>query len=163
MQGIKSLYTWFFAYIFRVEHQFGPGLLTHLGTPLIKGILEVLRKDPAVITKWVRMFLRYYNNWENEGLGRENLPGQLKKRGALGTTLVISDALGKLFSPLTRAVAWLLEPLAGAINPLTKALHPLIELILRASIKMEPVFKPLIRWMTDVVKHADASIFDDSK
>lgn len=146
----------------RIDHQFGPGLLTHLGTPLTKGILEALRKDPTVITKWVRMFLRYYYNWENEGSSRENLPGQEKKRGALGTTLLLSDALGKLLSPLTRAIAWLLEPLAGAINPLTRALHPLIEIILRASIKMEHVFSPLTKRMADSVKQADPSIFDAS-
>ncbi|MGA2367767.1 MAG: NAD(P)/FAD-dependent oxidoreductase [Dehalococcoidia bacterium] len=147
----------------RVDHQFGPGLLTHLGTPLTQSILESLRKDPTVITKWIRMFLRYYYNWENEDSIRENLSGRRKKRGALGTTLMLSDALGKLLSPLTRAIAWLLEPLAGAINPSTKALHPLIELILRASIKMEPVFKPLTTWMAGRVKQADPSIFDASK
>jgi electron transfer flavoprotein-quinone oxidoreductase len=147
----------------RVDHQFGPGLLTHLGTPLTQSILESLRKDPTVITKWIRMFLRYYYNWENEDSIRENLSGRRKKRGALGTTLMLSDALGKLLSPLTRAIAWLLEPLAGAINPSTKALHTLIELILRASIKMEPVFKPLTTWMAGRVKQADPSIFDASK
>ncbi len=113
-----------------------------------------------MITKWVRMFLRYYYNWEHEGSSRENLPGQAKKRGALGTTLLLSDALGKLLSPLTRAIAWLLEPLAGAINPLTTALHPLIELLLNASIKMEPIFSPLTKRMTDHVKQADPEIFD---
>ncbi len=89
--------------------------------------------------------------------------GTAPKRGALGVTLALFDALVKLFSPLTRAIAWLLEPLAGAVNPLIKALHPLIELILGASIKMEPVFSPMTRWMTDKVKQADPTIFDISK
>jgi flavin-dependent dehydrogenase len=147
----------------RVDHQFGPGLLTHLGTPLTKSILEWLRKDPTVITKWVRMFLRYYHNWENEGSSRENLPGQPKKRGTLDITLALFDALGKLLSPLTLVVVWLLEPLTVAVNPLTKALHPLIELILSASIKMEPVFRPLTRWISNRVKQADPTIFDATK
>jgi len=146
----------------KVDHQFGPGLLTHLGTPLTKGILEALRKDPAVMTKWVRMFLRYYYNWENECSSRKDLGERPRKRGALGTILSLSDGLFKLFSPLTRAIAWLLEPLAGAVNPLIRALHPLIEIILRASIKMEHVFSPLTKRMADSVKQADPSIFDAS-
>ena len=65
----------------RVDHQFGTGLLTHLATPLTRSILEQLIKDPNVITKWVKMFMRYYYNWENEG--REIQPGQGKKKGPL--------------------------------------------------------------------------------
>lgn len=147
----------------RVNYQFGPGLLTHVGTPLTKCTLHSIRKDPTVITKWVKMFLRYYYNWEHGCFGQEKLSGRLKVRGAYGTTLVLFDVLVKVLSPLSMAVAWLLEPLAGAVNPLNNVLRPLIELTLRAWVKMEPLLNPLTRWITNSVKQSDPSIFNVSK
>ena len=147
----------------RVNYQFGPGILTHAGTPLVKSLLSGIRKDPLVIRKWARMFPRYYYNWENECSSRDRLPQRKNNRGALGITLVLLDFLVILFSPLNWAIACLLEPLAGAVNLLIKAFQPVVELVLRASIKMEPLFNPVTRWMIDSVKQADPAIFDVSK
>ena len=147
----------------RVNYQFGPGILTHAGTPLVKSFLRGIRKNPLVMKKWARMFLRYYYNWENECASRDRLPQRKNKRGSLGITLVLFDFLVILFSPLNWAIACLLEPLAGAVNLLIKAFLPAVELGLRASIKMEPLFKPVTRLMIDSVKQADPSIFNVSK
>jgi len=143
----------------RVNYQFGTGVLTHAGTPLVKHILRGIRKDPLVIKKWARMFLRYYYNWEHECSSRDRLPDNQKRKGALGIDLMLFDSLVILFSPLNWAIACLLEPLSGAVNPLIRAFHPVVDLGLRASIKMEPLFNPLSRWMIDYVKQADSSIF----
>ncbi len=143
-----------------INYQFGPALLTHAGTPLLEGVFHWSRKDPTVTTKWLKMFLRYYYNWEHERFGGEKLPGQPKKRGALGINLVIFDFLVKVFSPLTWAAASLLEPLAVGVNPFIKVFRPVIEAMLRAGIKMEPLFNPLTRWMLDSVKQADPAIFN---
>jgi flavin-dependent dehydrogenase len=147
----------------RVNHQFGPGILTHAGTPLVESLLRGIRKNPLVIRKWARMFARYYHNWENDYPGRDRLPQRKNNRGALGITLVLFDILVILFSPLNWVIACLMEPLAGSVNLLIKACLPVIELGLRALIKMEPLFNPVTRWMIDSVKQADPSIFDASK
>ena len=147
----------------RVNYQFGPGVLTHAGTPLVKSLLCSIRKDPLVIKKWVRMFLRYYYNWENECSSRDSLRQGSNKRGALGISLALFDFLVILFCPLNWAVAFLMEPLAGAVNLLIKAFQPAVELGLRAAIKMEPLFNPVTRCMIDSVKQADPSIFNVSK
>ena len=147
----------------RVNYQFGPGILTHAGAPLVKSFLRGIRKNPLVMKKWARMFLRYYYNWENECSSRDRLPQRKNKRGSLGITLVLFDFLVILFSPLNWAIACLLEPLAGAVNLLIKAFLPAVELALRASIKMEPLFNPVTRLMIDSVKQADPSIFNVSK
>ena len=147
----------------RVNYQFGPGVLTHAGTPLVKSLLCGIRKDPLVIKKWVRMFLRYYYNWENECSSRDSLRQGNNKRGALGISLALFDFLVILFCPLNWAVACLMEPLAGAVNLLIKAFQPAVELGLRAAIKMEPLFNPVTRCMIDSVKQADPSIFNVSK
>ncbi len=147
----------------RVNHQFGPGLLTHVSTPLTKCIFNSIIHDPAVISKWVKMFLRYYYNWEHGSFGREKLSGKPKTRTAYGITLALFSGMVRVLSPLSRAMAWLLKPLAGAVNPLIKALYPLIELMLSAWVKMEPLLNPLTRWITDSVKQSDPSIFNVSK
>jgi digeranylgeranylglycerophospholipid reductase len=147
----------------RVNHQFGPAILAQAGTPLIKSLLCEIRKDPLVIRNWARMFARYYGNWENECPGRETLQQGTNKRGAAAITLAVIDFLVILFSPLNWAIAFLLEPLAGAVNPLIKALMPAVELGLRSAIKLEPLFSPLTRWTIESVKQADPSIFTISR
>ena len=147
----------------RVNDQFGPGLLIHAGTPLVKSLLRGIRKDPLVIKKWVRMFLRYYYNWENECSSGDRPRQGKNKRGALGMSLALFDFLVILFSPLNWAIACLLEPLAGAVNLLIKAFRPVVEFGLRAAIRMEPLFDPVTRCMIDSIKQADPSIFNVSK
>jgi flavin-dependent dehydrogenase len=147
----------------RVNYQFGPGVLTHAGTPLVKSLLSGIRKDPMVIKKWVRMLLRYYYNWEHDCSSQDRLTRRINSRGALGITLALFDFLVILFSPINWAIACLLEPLAGAVNPLIKAFLPVVEFGLRALIKIEPLFNPVTRWMIDSVKQADPSIFNVSK
>jgi len=147
----------------RVNYQFGPGILTHAGTPLVKSVLQAMRKNPLVISKWVRMFPRYYHNWENDCSNREKISEPKKQRGALGIGLVIMDGLVILFSPLNWILACLLEPLAGAVNLLIKASGPVVELALRAGIKMEPLLNPVARWMTGSVKKADSTVFNVSR
>ncbi len=147
----------------RINHQFGPGILTHAGTPLVRSLLDAIRKDPLVIMKWARMFPRYYYNWEHECSSADSLPVGKQKKRSSGIGWVLFDSLVILFSPINWAIAWLLEPLAGAVNPLIKVFRPVVELGLRVSIKMEPLFSPATRWMIDSVKRADPSTFSVSK
>lgn len=139
----------------RINYQFGPGILTHAGTPLIKSMLNSIRKDPFVLKKWARMFLRYYYNWENDCASPAGPAEDHKKKTNLKLDLIILDALVILFSPVTWVLACLLAPLSGAVNPLIKFFLPVIELALRAGVQMEPLFNPLYRWMIDYVKRAD--------
>jgi len=143
----------------RINYQFGPGILTHAGTPLVKSIFRGIRKDPFILRKWIRMFPRYYYNWEHECGGQDEILGRQKKSGGLRMALLFFDLLIILFSPINWALACLLEPLAGAVNVLIKAFRPVVELGLRTGIKMEPLFDPLSRWMIDSVKQADPSLF----
>jgi len=147
----------------RINHQFGPGILTHAGTPLVKSLLHAIRKDPLVIMKWARMFPRYYYNWEHECSSGDRRPIDKQKKRSSGIGWVLFDSLVILFSPVNWAAAWLLEPLAGVVNPLIKVFLPAVELGLGVSIRMEPLFSPVTRWMIDSVKQADPSTFSVSK
>jgi hypothetical protein len=144
----------------RVHYQFGFGILTHAGTPLVKCTLQSIWRDPLVIAKWVRMFCRYYYNWEHERFGLEGQSAPSRKSGMLGIALRLLDAFLRLFGPLLKIMARLVQPLAGAVNPLLKGLGPVVELVLRATIRLEPVFKPLTHLMTRSVTGADPAQFD---
>jgi len=146
-----------------VNYQFGPGILTHVGTPLTRCILGAMRKDLLVMIKWVKMFMRYYYNWEHERFGGEKLSGKPNVRGVIGINLLLFNLLVIVLSPLSLVMAWLLAPLAWTVNPIIKLLRPLIELILRGWIKMEPLFTPLTNYTVNSVKQSDASIFDPGK
>ncbi len=142
----------------RINYQFGPGILTHAGTPLVKSMLSAIRSDPLVLKKWARMFLRYYCCWENDCASQEKIEYGHKEKRSLALDLIIMDGLVILFSPVNWILALLLEPLAGAVNPLVKFFLPLIELALRAGTKMEPLFKPVTRWTIGYVKGADPAL-----
>ena len=143
----------------RVNYQFGPGILTHAGAPLVKYILRSIRRNPLVVSRWARMFARYFSNWENDRSGASQPAGNCK-RGATGILLIIMDILVVLFSPLNWVLACLLEPLAGVVNPLVKALLPAIEWLLRTGTKAEPFFDRLTRWIIGSVKGAHPAAFD---
>lgn len=144
----------------RVHSQFGLGLLTHASTPLVKSVLQSIRQDPTIITKWLRMFLRYYYNWEHERFDHYRTNEQTNGRGALVIALAPLDAMVRLLSPFTRATARLLEPVAEMANPLMKALLPVLELTLYALVKMEPLLDPLSNRITNAVRKADPSLLD---
>ena len=146
-----------------INYQFGPGILTHAGTPLVKTLLHTVMQDPLVIMKWARMFPRYYHNWEHECHSGDKLPVGKQKKLSRGIGWVFFDSMVILFSPISWTAACLLEPLAGSVNLLIKALLPAIELGLRVAIRMEPLFNPVTRWLIDSVKQADPSIYNISK
>ena len=128
----------------------------------MKCALQSIKHDPLVITKWVRMFCRYYYNWEHERFGLEGHSAPSRNSGMIGVALRLLDAFLRLFSPLLKIIARLMEPLAGAVNPLLKGFGPVIELVLHATIKLEPVFKPLTRLTIRFVTRGNPAQFDAS-
>lgn len=144
----------------RVHYGFGFGLLTHASTPLVKSSFNSMKKDPTITIKWLKMFLRYYYNWEHERFGQEELPRQPRGRGLFGLALVFLDSLSRLLSPLTRAMVIVLTPLTGAANPLVKVLGPLIEPLIEAIKRMAPLFKSLLTMMISSVIRANPAIYD---
>ena len=144
----------------RVHYQFGFGILTHAGTPLVRSALRAMRDDPSVVAKWVRMFLRYYYNWEHERFGGREPSAVSGRKGALRVALKVMDVGLKVSGPLVKAAAVLLEPLAGAVNPIIRVLRPVLEPLLHALARMERLFGPLTKGITGSVTKADPSLFD---
>jgi len=147
----------------RVNYQFGPGVLTHVSSPLVQSMLHAISRKPTVLVTWVKMFHRYYYNWEHARFGPEKHAGWPKVNGCYGASLAFFYGLACLLSPLSWLLAWLFEPLSVAVNPLVRALQPGIELILRSWIKLEPSLERLTGWVTGSVIKSNPSLFDASR
>ncbi|MFX1531323.1 MAG: NAD(P)/FAD-dependent oxidoreductase, partial [Promethearchaeota archaeon] len=46
-----------------IHNGWGLGSLTHFMTPFFKALLSYVNNDPTIITKWIKMYFRYYQNW----------------------------------------------------------------------------------------------------
>ena len=156
-----------------VHDGWGVGGFTHMSTPLAACILQALAKDPLILAKWIRMYFRYYYNWQYERFdGIEPRGGEDDSMAAPGTTGTIRahrffvfalrgmESALQLSAPVTRFLAGILEPTAAAANPLMKLLLPGLEAANNVSRRLEPAMNPLSDRLIDFVRRADPRIFD---
>ena len=171
-----------------VHNFFGLGIGTELGTGLLKTILPSIKDDPAIIGKWIKMFFRYYYNWQHERydyhMGHEHAHESIKlpKVGGavfrtiswirdsllqffgpliIRTILRTVDSLLQFFAPLIRSVARFLEPVSIFANPLLKIFLPIYEGLLKIIEPIiDPLTDPLSKKMVGFVERADPSIFE---
>ncbi len=152
-----------------IHNAWGLGALTHCSTPLLKIILTSIKNNPVVITRWIRMFFRYYYNWHHErydNYPRKGHADRINKNFSIGeklfwTTNRTMDFLLKLFGPIIKVFAFLLIPLSGIVNPLMKTFLPILEPLYRGLLKLlNPITNPLSKKMVSFVVQADPSIFD---
>lgn len=152
-----------------VHDGWGLGGFSHMSTPLMKAILMSLRKDPRIITKWIRMYFRYYYNWIYERYDYSGGKTDAARDAALepktaqaifSNTLSFADSVYGLLSPLTKGIAGLLEPTTEFANPVMRLLLPLIQAAVKGLVKWEPRMAPLSQRIIDFVRTADPKIFD---
>jgi len=147
-----------------IHEGWGIGFCMHGSTPLSKIVLSFLKKDPLVIGKWIRMYLRYYYNWHHQHFEDASTavdPGCKKDALRLSAGLRFMDRVLSAFGPFIRLLARLMEPLTEAANPLMKVVFPFaspiyLRLIKRWDTLMEPLSKRVVR----AVAASDPSIFD---
>ena len=170
-----------------VHKFFGLGIGTEAGTGLLKTILPLIKDDPAIIGKWIKMFFRYYCNWQHErydyGMGGEHARESPKVGGVVSrtiswirdsllqifgslvirTSLWTMDSLLQIFSSLIRSVARLLEPVSTFANPLLKIFLPIYEGLLEIIEPItDPLTDPLSKVMVSLIERVDPSIFEVS-
>ena len=130
----------------RYIHQgWGLGALKSISTPLLKAILISLAKEPRIVTQWLRMFFRYYNNWHHN---RFDYPAQKEKappsswreakgqKGLFDSLIRLLDLFLIICDPLLRLVAIVLYPFAWLANVFFKISLPLIEPIYASLLKV---------------------------
>ncbi len=151
-----------------VHYAWGMGQLTHSLTPILKMTFRFIKKDPAIVTKWIKMYFRYYQNWLHESYdyteSRNRIidPGRPKTGEAVFKILVGGqDLILKILAPIIKLLAIPAFYLSIIANPAMKILLPV----------MRPVYKilrvplsPLGNWLSDkvvrFVDRADPSLFE---
>lgn len=155
-----------------IHDGWGFGVFGHVSTPLLKIILSSIKHDPTIITKWIKMYFRYYYNWQHERYDyrtRYENDHKLVKRPKGGEAvfriiLWFIDFLLQFFSPLIKLIACFLEPVSVFANPFMKISLPIIEPIYQGLLKIiDPLTDPLSKKMVDFVERADPSIFEVSE
>jgi len=147
-----------------IHDGWGLGFCKNGSTALMKITLSFIKRDPQVIGKWIRMYLRYYYYWHHQHY--ENtlvLEGtQDKQRGIrLKSYLRLMDWLLFVFSPLIRLLAGLLEPLSGLANPVMRFIFPIFAPVyLRFIKKWDTALDPLSKQLVRAVVTSDPTIFD---
>jgi flavin-dependent dehydrogenase len=152
-----------------VHDGWGIGSFAHASTPLLTVMLQLIEKDPMVISQWIKMYLRYYYNWHHERFGSEGQKDRamiLKKDELRGTQrlkmgLKLLDIVLRVLSPLIRIKARLFMPLSRHVNPFMAAVLPKIEpFYLRLRKRLEEKSAPLGKKIVDAVVGANPSIFE---
>jgi len=154
----------------RYIHQgWGLGTLKSISTPLLKAILISLAREPRIITRWIRMFFRYYHNWHHNRFdysaqNERVIPSSRRKlkdrrnaftllTGSLNLLLIICD-------PLVRLAAIILYPLAWSANLFFRISLPLIEPVYTSLLKAtEKGSDRLSGRLVAFTVNADPSIF----
>ncbi len=152
-----------------IHDGWGLGFCRYGSTALMQIVLLFLRKDPSVIGKWIRMYMRYYRNWhfghfpDGPGNGPEaGFPDATPEDARrLAVFLRRMDRVLSLLSPLIRLGATLLLPLSGAANPVMGTLLPVTEPVyLRLKKRFEPKLSPWGQRLADAVVGSDPSVFE---
>jgi flavin-dependent dehydrogenase len=151
-----------------IHNGWGLGAFTHFITPLLKIVLEIISEDPTIVTKWVKMFFRYHQNWLHESYDFAKNSTHAKKklkrpkimesifRGVFG----FLNSFLRVFNRFKKLSGVVMEPLSNSANKLMKNMLFIVEPIYLKSIKlMEPITNRLSKKLVDFVDRADPSVF----
>lgn len=145
----------------------GLGAFGHASTPLLKIALKMIRDDPAIISKWVRMYLRYYYNWHHERFGDGSRAGGSSAGSIRPADQKLTQSLASMdraihrFGPLVKLVARMLLPVVGAANPLMRLLLPVLEPVYLKWLKRTEADRERKgREFVQTVVKADPALFD---
>ena len=127
-----------------IHDGWGLGALTHVTTPLMKTAVLIISKDRSSLSRWIKMYFRYYQNWLYENFDYdEKVPYQRKTSKKIGfyqflfkATLFSLDSVIELTFRLRKRIKWLLNPMINCLNKALKIVFPLIELLYSLTLRL---------------------------
>ncbi len=151
-----------------VHYGWGMGQLTHSLSPVLKLTFQHIRKDPRVITRWIKMYFRYYQNWVYNAYdfaGREERRFDETHRPRIGEAVFRFFVGGLdllcLLRPLIQGFAIIGFYLSGLANPMMKLLLPLFRPLYKLLRKpLAPLGDRLADKLVRFVKYADPKLFE---
>ncbi|MFW9829196.1 MAG: NAD(P)/FAD-dependent oxidoreductase [Candidatus Thorarchaeota archaeon] len=153
-----------------IHNGWGLGSLTHFMTPFFKTLLVYAKNDPTIITKWIKMFFRYYQNWIYESydyarvqkvkeLDSKKLK-RMEKRFMSYITLL--DSLLKSLKKKKKSLSVLVIPLSNSMNNIMKKILPIFEPIYSILLKLSrPILNQLCIKVIQFTKYANPIIFQN--
>ena len=151
-----------------IHNGWGLGSLTQFTTPFLKILIEYVKKDPLILSKWIKMYFRYYQNWLHEynDYSKKKLPNnELIKRPKFKQILfsfsIFSlNSILKLLYRIKRLYRWFLFPFTRSANIFMKNMLKIIEPLYLLLIKLiEPWANKISKKLIKFVDKADPIIF----
>jgi electron transfer flavoprotein-quinone oxidoreductase len=151
-----------------VHNGWGLGSLTHFTTPFFKLLLSYLKKDPKLLTKWIKMYFRYYQNWlyecydysERKKLSRKSSKLLRKKEMKFLRYMRLIDSLVISLSKNPKLISSLLVPLSNSLNNILKKGLPIFEPFYSFILKLiNPISVKVSKKLLKFVEYANPLIF----
>jgi hypothetical protein len=151
-----------------IHDGWGLGSLTHFTTPFFTLLLSYLKKDPTLLSKWIKMYFRYYQNWLHENYDYSNKKIVNKKSYRLLRKKELNflhymrliDSLMMSLNKHQKLLAIFLIPLSKYLNNILKKMLPVVEPIYSIVLKLiNPISIKLSKKIIKLVEHANPIIF----
>ena len=151
-----------------IHNGWGLGSLTSFMTPFLKAILSYIKKDHTIISKWIKMFFRYYQNWiyENYDYQKKRKFARLsskklkKMEMRFRRYLRLINSLLILLIKKKKMLSALIIPLTNSMNNLMKNILPMFEPIYSIILKLlRPISNKLSNKILKFVEYANPLIF----
>jgi flavin-dependent dehydrogenase len=151
-----------------IHNGWGLGALTHFMTPFFKTLLSYVNDDPSIITKWVKMYFRYFQNWLYETYDhsgqvqiKKMSSRKLKKMERRFTGILrLLDALLLSLKKRRKMLSLLLLPVSNSSNNLMLKILPILEPIYIFSMKLlTPILNRISTKVLKFVEYANPVIF----
>lgn len=151
-----------------IHNGWGLGSLTHFTTPFLKSLLFYVNDDPIIITKWIKMFFRYYQNWFYDSYDyskkrklREVNSKKLRKMEIKFTRyLRLMDTLLISLRKRRKMLSVILIPFTNSLNTFLKKILPIFEPFYLFTLKvLNPISNRLNNKILKFVEYANPSIF----
>jgi flavin-dependent dehydrogenase len=151
-----------------IHEGWGLGSLTHFTTPLLKVLFSYIKNDASILTKWIKMYFRYYQNWLYESyefFDKNSKSKTFSKRPVIKQSLFTSilsiiDSVLKIVAKFKRLYSNTLISMAEFSNPFLCRILPKFEpRYLRLIRLLEPFSNKLNKKLITFIERADPIIF----
>lgn len=153
-----------------IHNGWGLGSLTHFMTPFFKTFLSYVRDDPTIITKWIKMYFRYYQNWIYESYDyskkrkfRKRSSKKLRKMEIkFMRYLRLIDSLVKSLKKRQKLLSFIVVPISNCLNNFMKKSLPFIEPIYSFILRLlNPISNRLSTKILKFVEYANPIVFQN--
>jgi len=155
-----------------IHNGWGLGALTHFTAPLLKMIIRTINYDKYILSKWIKMFFRYfqnylYNSYVNKNLNFRNKNCSKRRKYQefmFRLMLRMVDAMTSFMKITMKIFKGLLIPSIESINPLIRKILPKIEPIYFGILKLlEPLSIKVSNKLITFVLYADSDLFNTNQ